>query len=99
MAEDYRYVAHHPLREAYAYHGGLKHDQPTWDLTSTLYAIRPDRGYFQLSEPGKIRVDAEGVTHFQADPRGLHRFLKISPQQAISVREVQVTLCSQPNQR
>ena len=97
MEADYRYVAHHPLREAYALYRGLRNDQPTWDLTSTLYAVRPDRGYFQLSEPGKILVDADGVTRFQADPQGLHRFLKVSPQQAISVREVQVMLCSQPN--
>jgi inosine-uridine nucleoside N-ribohydrolase len=97
MQEDYRYVAHHPLREAYALYRGLNGDQPTWDLTSTLYAIRPDRDYFQLSEPGKIMVDAEGVTHFQADPRGLHRFLKVSAEQTIRVREAQAMLCSQPN--
>ena len=97
MQEDYRYVAHHPLREAYALYRGLKNNQPTWDLTSTLYAIRPDRDYFQLSEPGKILVDAEGVTSFQADPQGLHRFLKVSPEQVIRIREVQAMLCSQPN--
>ena len=97
MQEDYGYVVHHPLREAYALYRGLKNDQPTWDLTSTLYAIRPDRGYFHLSEPGKIVVDAEGVTGFQADPQGLHRFLKVSPQQVIRVREAQAMLCSEPN--
>ncbi len=99
MQEDYRYTAHHPLQEAYALYRGLKNDQPTWDLTSTLYAIRPDRDYFQLSEPGKILVDAEGVTSFQADPQGLHRFLKVSAEQIIRVREAQAMLCSQPNKQ
>ena len=32
------------LREAYAYYRELENDQPTYDLTSVLYAVRPDQG-------------------------------------------------------
>ncbi len=96
MQLDYRFVKHHPLREAYHYYRGLANDQPTWDLTSVLYAVRPDRGYFDLSPPGRIKVDSEGVTLFEADPQGQHRYLIVRPEQIIRVREAQVMLCSQP---
>ena len=51
MQEDYRYVDRHPLVDAYHYYRGLQNDQPTYDLTSVLYAVRPDRGYFDSSRP------------------------------------------------
>ena len=30
------------------------HERPTWDLTSALYAVQPDRGFFGLSEAGTV---------------------------------------------
>ena len=61
MQEDYRYAARHPLVEAYDYYRGLQNDQPTYDLTSVLYAVRPERGYFDLSPPGRIAVEGDGT--------------------------------------
>jgi len=97
MQDDYAYVAFHPLREAYDYYRGLANDQPTYDLTSVLYAVRPDRGYFDLSPPGRIVVADDGSTSFQLDPNGLHRHLMVTPDQIVRVREAQALLCSQPN--
>jgi inosine-uridine nucleoside N-ribohydrolase len=96
MQDDYGYVAHHPLREAYGYYRGLANDQPTYDLTSVLYAVRPDRGYFDLSPPGRIEVEDDGVTRFVLDPDGVHRHLMVRPDQIVRVRESQALLCSQP---
>lgn len=96
MREDYQYVTHHPLREAYHYYRGLDKDQATYDLTSVLYAVRPDRGYFDLSARGRIIVEADGTTSFRADPSGPHRYLVVRPEQIVQVREAQALLCSQP---
>ncbi len=96
MQDDYGYVAHHPLREAYGDYRGLDNDQPTWDLTSVLYAVRPDRGYFTLSQPGRIVVDKDGISSFQAATGGKHRYLSVTPEQIVRVREAQAMLCSQP---
>ncbi len=96
MQDDYGYVAHHPLREAYDYYRGLANDQPTYDLTSVLYAVRPDRGYFDLSPSGRIVVEDDGVTRFTLDPDGPHRHLMVRPEQIVRVREAQAMLCSQP---
>src|SRR5207248_1607473 len=43
MRADYRWAADHPLVFCYEQYRGLGNDQPTWDLTSALYAVRPDR--------------------------------------------------------
>ena len=96
MREDYRYATHHPLREAYHYYRGLDKDQPTYDLTSVLYAVRPDRGYFDLSPRGRIVVEADGTTSFHAAPGGPHRYLLVRPEQIVQVREAQTLLASQP---
>lgn len=96
IARDFGYVAHHPVREAYLLHSGAEHDRPSWDLTSVLYAIDPDRGYFDLSEPGRVRVADDGHTSFAAAPDGRDRFLRMSDLQAARVREALVQLTSQP---
>jgi inosine-uridine nucleoside N-ribohydrolase len=96
MQEDYRYVGHHPLVEAYGYYRGLANDQSTFDLTSVVYGVRPDRGYFDLSAPGRIVVEDDGFTRFQPDSNGAHRFLIARPEQVVRVREAQAWLCSQP---
>lgn len=99
IERDFRYVAHHPLREAYMLYRKMPYDQETWDLTSVLFAVRPDRGYFGLSEPGTIRIDANQVTQFTPDPVGLHRYLTVDSEQVVRVREALVQLVSQPPER
>lgn len=96
MQRDYAYTPHHPLREAYAHYRGLDNDQPTYDLTSVLYAVRPDRGYFNLSEPGRIVVAEDGFSEFEADEHGNCRFLSVTADQIVRVREAQMWLCSEP---
>jgi inosine-uridine nucleoside N-ribohydrolase len=93
---DFAYVAHHPLADAYRAYDRMPYDRPTWDLTSVLYAVRPDRGYFGLSQPGKIEVDEKGVTTFRALPDGKHLYLTVDRQQIERVREALILLTSQP---
>lgn len=101
IARDFRYAARHPVRDAYlAYTGGRwPYDRPTWDLTSVLQAVRPDRGYFTLSAPGRVVLDARGRTTFHPDRAGRHRYLRASPAQAAQAREAMIQLASQPPER
>ncbi len=99
MREDYRYVEHHPLVDAYRHYRGLDSAQSTYDLTSVLYAVRPERGYFDLSPPGRIVVEEDGTTTFHEAADGLHRYLIVDAIQIARVREAQEWLCSQPPRR
>jgi hypothetical protein len=105
IERDFGYVPHHPLAEAYIRHIPPPHERPTWDLTSVLFAVLGDRGYFDLSPAGTVSVktpssaDAsglDGATSFQQDPRGKHFYLILRPEQKARVREALVQLSSQP---
>ena len=96
MKEDYGYVQYHPLKDAYHFYRGLDNSQPTYDLTSVLYAVRPNRGYFDLSPPGTVTVLDDGQTTFKPDENGKHRYMIVSPVQIAMVREAFVQLCSEP---
>lgn len=99
MKEDYGYVKHHPLQDAYRFYRGLDHSQPTYDLTSVLYAVRPHRGYFDLSPPGTVTVQDDGQTIFTPGANGKHRYMLVSPVQIAKVQEAFVQLCSEPPKR
>ncbi len=96
IQQDFGYVAHHPVAEAYEHFMPPPHNRPTWDLTSVLQAVRPTRGYFGLSLPGRLSIDDEGVTHFEEDAKGLHRYFTVTPQQITRVKEAFTYLSSQP---
>ena len=95
IERDYRYAPHHPLPEAYILYQPPPHDRPTWDLTAVFYAIRPDRGYFDLSPNGSVAVADNGVTTFTAGD-GQQRFLRLSEAQKVRVTEALMLLASEP---
>jgi hypothetical protein len=98
IERDFGYVPHHPLAMAYIRYIPPPHNRPTWDLTSVLYAVQADRGYFDISPPGRVTVDGDGSTHFQESEHGSHRYLILRPQQKPRVLEALVQLASQPPQ-
>lgn len=96
IERDFAYVAHHPLANAYRLYNPPPHERPTWDLTSVLYAVRPDRGYFDVSPPGRVTVSDAGITQWRAEDNGPHRYLSVTADQAIRVREALAELASEP---
>ncbi len=96
IENDYGYVKHHPLAEAYRLYSPPPHNRPTWDLTSVLYAAFPDRGYFGVSSAGNVKVEDDGFTTFTADQNGRHRYLTLTNDQKVRVTEALVQLSSQP---
>jgi hypothetical protein len=96
IERDFGYVPHHPAAEAYCLYNPPPHERPTWDLTSALYAVRPDRGYFGLSSPGRVTVEEDGFTRFTPAPEGRDRFLMLNDLQVARVKEALVELASQP---
>lgn len=96
IERDYRYVEHHPLAESYRLYNPPPHNRPTWDLTSVLYGVYPDRKFFDLSDSGQVTVEDDGFTRFEVQPNGKHRYLIATPNQIIRAKEALVQLSSQP---
>jgi len=98
IEEDLNYIPHHPLKEAYYLYNPPPHDRPTWDPTAVLYAVLPERGYFDLSPPGNVTVENDSATLFRPGKggKGKHRFLVMSPEQTARVREAIVQLSAEP---
>jgi hypothetical protein len=96
VARDFAYLDHHIVREAYLLHSGPNHDRPSWDLTSVLHAVRPDDDYFGLSDRGRVEVEDDGYIQFTPDSSGRDRYLTMTREQALRVREALRQLVTQP---
>jgi inosine-uridine nucleoside N-ribohydrolase len=99
VEHDFSWTPHHIVVEAYQLYEPLPHERPTWDITAALYAVRPERGYFDLSPPGRVKVDADGFTWFNPDAKGRDRFLILKPEQRERTREAMAQLVTQPPSR
>jgi inosine-uridine nucleoside N-ribohydrolase len=99
IERDYRYVPHHPVAEAYIDYIPPPHDRPTWDLTSVLYAIRPDRAYFDVSPAGRVTVQEDGYTKFEPMENGRDRYLILLDHQKARTIEALTFLASEPPQK
>jgi inosine-uridine nucleoside N-ribohydrolase len=97
ITRDFSYDLHHPVPAAWrVYMAGKPPNRPNWDSTAVLEAIRPDRGYFDLSDPGRVSLGAKNITIFKPDPTGNCRYLIIKPDQVARVRELITALVSEP---
>ncbi len=96
VAADFQYAPHHPVSDAYRAYKKMPYDEPLWDPTAALYAVRPDDGYFGTSPNGTITVDDSGITTFTPAPTGKHRYLTVNDTQRARIREAISLLVSQP---
>ena len=96
IEHDFGYVKNHPIAEAYRHYLKMPYDRPTWDLTAVLYAVRPNRGYFTLSYPGKISLNADKVTEFTESADGKHRFMILAPSNIGRLEQLLIDLVSSP---
>lgn len=94
IENDLSWSADHPVADAYRAHKPMPYDAPTWDMTSVLYAVRPEAGYFKLSEPGTIRVLSDGSTRFSAIPGGRHRYLILDSGQKENIVKTYIEIVS-----
>jgi purine nucleosidase len=109
ISRDFAYVKNQPIADTYKiYCEEMKsrdstikvcpddHNHFTFDLTSVLYAARPDENYFSLSPSGIITVLSDGSTRFSESERGAHRYLILSDSQRTRTLEAMMMLASQP---
>lgn len=77
IENDFGWTPSHPVVDAYRAFRPMPYDAPTTAVVAALYAVRPNEGYFQVSEPGTITVLDDGSTRFTPSPDGKHRYLTL----------------------
>lgn len=85
IENDFTRKTPHPVTEAYKAYLPMPYDRPTWDLTSVLYAVEGENGYFTLSEAGDIEVDARGATRHVARADGTRRVMMADSVQSANI--------------
>ena len=95
IVDDFSYVLHHPVAESYRAYSKMPYNRPTWDLTAALQAVRPQHGYFDLSEPGGILVESNGATRFVRG-KGDRQYLRLDPSKRAEILAALTLLASQP---
>jgi len=94
IEKDFAWTSAHPVVDAYRAYKPMPYDAPTWDMAVVLYAVRPEEGYFKLSEPGTIRVLDDGRTKFTASPDGKQRYLILDSDQKDRIVKVYTEMAS-----
>jgi hypothetical protein len=93
IENDFAWSKAHPVADAYRAFGTMPYDAPTYTMDASLYAIRPDKGYFKLSGPGVFRASAAGV-EFTASAQGKHQLLMPDEAQTAAVVKALTELAS-----
>jgi hypothetical protein len=64
IEKDFAWAPAHPVVDAYRAYKPMPYDAPGYDLAAAHYAVHPDSGFFQLSEPGTLAVSDDGAMRF-----------------------------------
>lgn len=94
IEKDFAYTPTHPIADAYRAYKPMPYDAPTHAMSAVLYALRPQEGYYQISDPGTITVLDDGSTRFTAGAEGRHRYLIADPAQTERIVKVYTEVAS-----
>ena len=92
--KDFAWSDKHPLVDAWHICRPDGGDAPAPALAAALYAVRSDKDYFRVSEPGTISVDADGRPRFTPAAGGKHRSLIADPAKKEAIRQAYAELAS-----
>lgn len=95
IENDFKGKEPNPLVEGYKAYLEMPYDRQTWDLTSVLYVVEADKGFFGESPAGTISIDDKGITRFTPDEKGKHKYLTVTEQQREQIRDYFIDLITQ----
>lgn len=94
IEKDFAWSPAHPVVDAYKAFKPMPYDAPSGDMSTVLYAVHSQDGYFKLSEPGTITVLDDGRTKFTPSLQGKHRYLILDPAQKERIIKVYTEIAS-----
>jgi hypothetical protein len=94
IEKDFAWTPAHPAADAYRAWQAMPYDAPSWDMAAMLYAVHPDAGFFQLSEPGTIQVLDDGSLQFRQSAEGKHKSLSFVPAEKDKIIKAYIDISS-----
>ena len=88
IESDFHWTDRHPVVDAYRAYKTMPYNAAASGMAAALYAIRPEAGYFDVSEPGLMSVLDDGRTKFTPSKDGYHRYLSVNLDQKEEVKFV-----------
>lgn len=91
-----------PVRRAYELRRfgnrpSIEGGQHSYDQAAALFAVRGAQPRFwEVVGPGRVSVDARGVTHWTPDPAGRHAYVKIKGDPAALAKEIEALMVQPP---
>ncbi len=83
-----------PFIPAYQAYKPMPYDTPAPAMAASLYAARPQEGYFKVQAPGTITIADDGRANFTPSDKGVHRYLTVDPEKKDKVVQTLVELAS-----
>ena len=80
IEKDFGWAPSNPVVDAYRAFKPMPYDWPSWDMAAMLYAVHPDKGFFQ-TRTGTIQARDDGGIEFIQSPNGPHHALAVDPAQ------------------
>jgi hypothetical protein len=93
IEKDFAWAPSNPVVDAYRAFKPMPYDAPSWDMAAMLYAVHPDKGFFQ-TQAGAIQVRDDGGMSFTAVNNGPHRTMVIDPAQKDKILETLIGIAS-----
>ncbi len=78
IEKDFAWAPSNPVVDAYRAYRPMPYDAPSWDMAAMLYAVHPDKGFFE-TKTGTLQVKDDGSMGFTAADKGPHRSLALDP--------------------
>jgi len=94
IEKDFAWTPAHPVADAYRAWHAMPYDAPSWDMAAMLYAVHPEAGFFQLSEPGTIQVLDDGRIRFRQSAEGRHKSLSFVPAEKDKIIQAYIDIAS-----
>ena len=100
IEKDFGWSANNPAVDTYRAYRPMPYDAPTWGMAPVLYAVRSDKGLFDLSPEGTFTVLDDGHTKFTPRTEGKHRYLIVNAAQKERILQIYTEVASaKPVQR
>ena len=94
IEKDFAWATPHPAVDACKAFQKMPYDATTLDLAAVVFAVHPELGFFDLSEPGTIQMADDGKLEVKPAAGGKHRALSVAAAKSADLLKTYIDIAS-----